>query len=51
MELFKVSLLITPSTANTEKRLPVLTLLLKELHNALVPNSFDKSCNQFTLES
>ena len=51
MEFFKVPLLITPSTANTERRLPVLTLLFRQLQNALVPNSFDKSCNQFTLGS
>ena len=42
VKLLKISLLITPLTANVEKRFSVLTLLLTRLWNALPPKSLVK---------
>ena len=42
MKLFKLSLLIPPSTANVERRFLVLTILHTKYCNSLLPNSLDK---------
>ena len=40
--LFKLSLLITPSTANVERCFSVLTLLATKQRNSLSPSTLDK---------
>ena len=42
VKLFKFSLLITPSTANVEYGVSVLTLHSTELYNSLVPKTLNK---------
>ena len=42
MKLFKLSLLIPPSTANVERGFSVLTMLHTKYCNSLLPNSLDK---------
>ena len=42
MKLFKLSLLIPPSTANVERGFSVLTMLHTKYCNSLSPNSLDK---------
>ena len=42
IELYKISLLITPSTANMGRVFSVLTVPLIKLQNALAPNSLNK---------
>ena len=41
MEIFKFSLLITPSTANVERGFSVLALLSTKQRNSLSPESLD----------
>ena len=50
MKLFKISLLISHSLANVEKRILVLTFLLSKPQNDLVPKSSDKLMQLVLLE-
>ena len=50
MKLIKVSILTTPTTADMERQVSVLTFLSNKIHNTLVPNSLDKLMQSISME-
>ena len=50
MKLIKISVLITLTASNVERRSSVLTLLSTKLQNTLVPNSLDRLMQLISME-